>query len=132
LRGAYRPDSDAQAITIPHGYSQDHRPDFTQAVLALLVSQDGGVPLGSQSWDGKASDTQIFQERAEALMQTFTRSPTPCYLVAASQLYNEANAPTLSQLGLITRIPGTLKLVSPVIRHALQWDMGQRLDDTTR
>jgi transposase len=35
-----------------------------QAVLELLVSQDGGVPLVSQSWDGNASDTQIFQERA--------------------------------------------------------------------
>src|SRR5207253_10831764 len=32
----------------------------------------------------------------------------------------------------ITRIPGTLKLVSQVIRQALKWDMWQRLDDTTR
>jgi transposase len=132
LSGDYRPDSDEQAITITHGYSKDHRPDLKQAVLELLVSQDGGVPLVSKSWDGNASDTQIFQERAEALMKTFKRSPTPCYLVADSKLYNEDNAPTLSQLGFITRIPGTLKLVSQVIRQALKWDMWQRLDDTTR
>jgi len=106
LSGDYRPDSDEQAITITHGYSKDHRPDLKQAVLELLVSQDGGVPLVSKSWDGNASDTQIFQERAEALMKTFKRSPTPCYLVADSKLYNEDNAPTLSQLGFITPIPG--------------------------
>jgi transposase len=132
LSGDYRPDSDEQAITITHGYSKDHRPDLKQAVLELLVAQDGGVPLVSKSWDGNASDTQIFQERAEALMKTFQRSPTPCYLVADSKLYNEDNAPTLSQLGFITRIPGTLKLVSQVIRQALKWDRWQRLDDTTR
>ena len=132
LRGDDRPDSDEQAVTITHGYSKDHRPDLKQAVLELLVSQDGGVPLVSKSWDGHASDTQIFQERAEALMQTFQRSPTPCYLVADSKLYNEDNASTLSQLGFITRIPGTLKLVSQIIRQALKWDMWPCLDDTTR
>src|SRR6266536_2336320 len=61
LSGDYMPDSDEQAITITHGYSKDHRPDLKQAVLELLVSQDGGVPLVSNSWDGNASDTQIFQ-----------------------------------------------------------------------
>jgi transposase len=126
------PDSEEQAITITHGYSKDHRPDLKQVVLELLVSQDGGVPLVSKSWDGNASDTQIFQERAEALLQTFQRSPQPGYLVADSKLYNEDNAPTLAKLGFITRIPGTLKLVSQLIKQALQWDMWQRLDDTTR
>jgi transposase len=132
LSGDYMPDSDEQAITITHGYSKDHRPDLKQAVLELLVSQDGGVPLLSKSWAGHASDTQIFQERAEALLQTFQRSPQPCYLVADSKLSNEDHAPTLAKLGFITRIPGTLKLVSQVIKQALQWDMWQRLDDTTR
>jgi transposase len=132
LSGDDRPDSDEQAITSTHGSSQDHRPDFKQAVVALLVAQDGGVPLVSKSWDGHASDTQMFQERAAALMQTFTRSPTPCSRVADAKLSTEDNAPTLSQLGCITRSPGTLKLVSQVIRPALQWDMWQRLDDTTR
>ena len=71
LTGDYVPDSDEHAIAITHGYSKDHRPDLKQAVLELMVSQDGGVPLLSKSWDGNASDTQIFQERAQALMATF-------------------------------------------------------------
>ena len=126
------PESDEQAITITHGYSKDHRPDLKQAVLELMVSQDGGVPFVSKSWDGNASDTQIFQERAAALMATFQRSPTPRYLVADSKLYHEDNAANLRQLGFITRIPNTLKLVSQVMTQALRGDTWQRLDETTR
>src|SRR5262247_3287172 len=122
LSGAYVPESDEQAITITHGYSRDHRPALKQAVLELMVSQDGGVPLVSKSWDGNASDTQIFQERAQALMTAFAHAPTPRYLVAEAKLYTEATAATLAKLGLITRMPGTLKLVSQVIRQALQGD----------
>src|SRR5438045_434621 len=112
LSGDYVPESDEQAIRITHGYSKDHRPDLKQAVLELLVSQDGGVPFVRKSWDGNASDTQIFQERAEALMATFQRAPMPRYLVADSKLYHEENAANLRQLGFITRIPNTLKLVA--------------------
>jgi transposase len=132
LSGDYMPESDEHAIHITHGYSKDHRPDLKQAVLELLVSQDGGVPLVSKSWDGNASDTAIFKERAEALVTTFARSETPRYLVADAKLYSEDTAATLSQLGFITRIPATLKLVSQVIRQALQWDTWHYLDDTTR
>src|SRR5438067_3994576 len=132
LSGDYVPESDEHAIRITHGYSKDHRPDLKQAVLELLVSQDGGVPLVSKSWDGNTSDTQIFKERAEALMAAFARSSTPRYLVADAKLYTEDTAATLATLGFITRIPGTLKLVSRVITQALQWDRWYRLDETTR
>jgi transposase len=132
LSGAYVPESDAQAIAITHGYSKDHRPDLKQAVLELMVSQDGGVPLASKSWDGNASDTQIFQDRAEALLSTFKGSPTPRYLIADSKLYSADNAAQLKQLGFITRIPGTLKLVSQVISQALRWATWQPVDDATR
>jgi transposase len=121
LSGDYVPESDERAIRITHGYSKDHRPDLKQAVLELIVSQDGGVPLVSKSWDGNASDTQIFQERAQALIKAFASSPTPRHLVADAKLYTEDTAATLATLGFITRMPGTLKLVSQVISQALQW-----------
>jgi transposase len=100
--------------------------------VELLVSQDGGVPLVRQSWDGHASDTQIFQERAEALMATLQRSLMPRYLVADAKLDTEEHAATRSKLGCITRIPGTLKLVSQVLTPTLEGDTWPRLDDTTR
>jgi transposase len=132
LTGDYVPDSDEHAIVITQGHSKDYRPDLKQAVLELMVSQDGGVPLVSQSWDGNASDTKIFQDRAEAILATLTRSPTPQYLVADSKLYSKDTAATLKQLGFITRIPNTLKLVSQVIRQALRWAFWHRIDDTRR
>src|SRR5919109_5440569 len=56
LTGAYVPESDEHTMRITHGYSKDHRPDLKQAVLELMVSQDGGVPFVSKSWDGNTSD----------------------------------------------------------------------------
>jgi transposase len=132
LTGDYVPDSDEHAIAITHGYSKDHRPDLKQAILELMVSQDGGVPLLSKSWDGNVSDTQIFQERVQALIATFRESPSPHYLVADAKLYNEDNAPNLAKLGFITRIPGTLKLVTQVITQTLHGDTWQHLDAMTR
>jgi transposase len=132
LTGDYVPDSDEHAMAITHGYSKDHRPDLKQAVLELMVSQDGGVPLMSKSWDGNAADTQIFQERANALIATFQGSSTPRYLVADAKRYNEENAAHLKQLGFITRISGTLKLVTQVITQALTWDRWCFLDEATR
>ena len=131
LTGAYIPDSDEHAIAITYGYSKDHRPDLKQAVLELMVSQDGGVPLLSKSWDGNTSDIEIFQRRAQALLETLKNSPSPRYLVADSKLYHEGNAAHLKSLGFITRIPQTLKVVSQVIRQALEMDTWQRLDEQT-
>jgi transposase len=132
LTGEYVPDSDAQAICLTHGYSKDHRPDLKQAVLELMVSQDGGVPLVSKSWDGNTSDTRVFQERAEALMRAFKDTPSPRYLVADAKLSHEDNAVHLAKLGFITRMPATLKLVSQVVRQALREDTWQPVDDDTR
>src|SRR5256885_8475636 len=75
LTGEYVPESDTQAMTITHGYSKDHRPDLKQAVLELMVSQDGGVPFVSKSWDGNTAVTQIFQKRARALSRTLASCP---------------------------------------------------------
>jgi transposase len=132
LTGEYLPDSDEHTMTITHGYSMDHRPDLKQAVLELMVSQDGGVPFVSKSWDGNTSDTRVFQERAETLMRALKDTPSPRYLVAEAKLDHEHNAVHLSTLGFITRIPATLKVVSQVMSQALQGDLWQPFDDDTR
>jgi transposase len=132
LTGDYVPDSDEHAIAITHGYSKDHRPDLKQAVLELMVSQDGGIPLLSKSWDGNASDSTIFHERAGALLKTFQRSPSPRYLVADCKLYDKENTDHLQSLPFITRIPHTLKVVSQVIAQALALDTWHAIDAQTR
>jgi transposase len=132
LRGDDVPESDEPAMTITHGYSTDHRPDLKPAVLERLVAPDGGVPMLSNSGDGKASDTQGFQERAAALLTALVHAPTPRYLVADATRYHEAKALTLTTLGLITRMPSTLKLVAQAITQALTADLWAHLDETTR
>jgi transposase len=138
LCGAYAHPEDPAAIRITLGHSKDHRPDLKQAVLELIVAQDGGVPFCSKSWDGNASDSVIFRERAEALIEEFRRADTVRYLVADSKLYAEKSACFLAQILFITRVPANFALVGQVIRQALRdpaawvaWDPShryQRLD----
>ena len=132
LTGAYVPETDPQAIAITHGYSKDHRPDLKQAVLELMVAQDGGVPLMSQSWDGHASDTVVFKERCEALLTQCAASETPRYLIADAKLYTEAKAPNLARRPFITRIPETLTVTRQVIEQAWAWGEWQPLDETVK
>ena len=132
LTGAYVPETDTQAIAITHGYSKDHRPDLKQAVLELLVSQDGGVPFLSQSWDGNASDTVVFKARCEALMAQFQASEPPRYLIADAKLYTEANASNLARLPFMTRIPETLKVTQQLIAQAWAWGQWQPLEETVK
>ncbi|MFC1719345.1 IS1634 family transposase [Candidatus Poribacteria bacterium] len=129
LTGEYIPDSDEHAIAVTYGYSKDHRPDLKQAVLELMVSQDGGVPFLSKSWDGNASDNAIFKERSAALLHEFAASSGPRYLIADSKVYTKKNAPNLACLPFITRIPGSLNDVSQVIGQALASDQWQPVDD---
>jgi transposase len=132
LTGAYVPDRDEHAMTITHGDAKDHRPDLKPAGLALMVSQDGGVPCVSQGWEGPTSDLHVFQERAQALMPAFAHTPRPRSLVADATRYHTDHAPHLKHLGFITRMPNTLGLVSQVIRQALTGDTWHPVDDHNR
>jgi transposase len=132
LTGEDVPDRDEHAIRLPHGSSKDHRPDLKQAGLALMGSQDGGIPCVSKNWDGNTSDPEVFQKRAEALMRALKATPSPRYLVADAKLSCEDNAVHLARLGVITRIPATLTVVSQGIDPALQWATWQSCDPTTR
>ena len=129
LTGEYDPECDEQGISVTHGHSKDHRPDLKQAVLELMVSQDGGVPFVSKSWDGNTSDKEVFKVRSKALLKEFEVSEGPRYLIADAKLYTESNAPNLARLPFITRMPGTLKDVPRVIDQAWvfgQWTQGDK------
>ena len=125
LNGDYSIDENKNTVNITHGHAKDHRPDLKQVMLELMVSQDGGVPFISKSWDGNGSDNVIFEERAASLIDVFKTSETPRYLVADSKLYHKKAKETLSQIPFITRIPGSLKLERNVVDQALsdpaQW-----------
>jgi transposase len=132
LTGAYVPDSDEHAIRLTHGDAKDHRPDLKQAVLALMVSQDGGIPCVSKRWDGNTADTQVFQQRAEAWRRAFKDTPSPRSRVADAKLACEDHATPLAKLGFLTRIPAPLKVVAQGMSQALQWDTWPPVEHNTR
>jgi transposase len=59
VSGAYETDPEAAEpaqIAITYGYSQDHRADLKQWMLALVTTHDGDVPLFMRPLDGTSSD----------------------------------------------------------------------------
>lgn len=135
LTGEYEPDCDEHAIKITHGYSKDHRPDLKQAILEMMVSQDGGIPLVYNAHSGNASDTQIFRDRSQALLDSFKSSKTPRYLIADSKLYSETTIDeSLKHIPFITRVPASVNLEQATIAEMLevapaQWN---KIDDSNR
>jgi len=126
LTGEYDTDSDEHTIEVTHGYSKDHRPDLKQVVLEMMCSHDGGIPVICKTWNGNASDTKIFRERAKALADSFKGADAPRYLIADSKLYDEKTIKEgLGLLPFITRIPSTIKLEQATIEKALQTSLSQ-------
>ncbi|SCA62870.1 hypothetical protein SCG7086_AE_00340, partial [Chlamydiales bacterium SCGC AG-110-P3] len=129
LSGEYDCDADENAILITHGYSKDHRPDLKQAMIEMMVSQDGGVPLIFEALDGNSADTTVFRERATALMDNFKNSEAPRYLVADCKLYTrETVQSALYSIGFITRIPASISAEGETIIEAVnmpvkEWTM---------
>jgi transposase len=120
LTGEYTPDTDEHAIKITHGFSKDHRPDLKQAVVEMMASQDGGIPTIYHAHSGNASDSVIFRERAQALIESFKNSETPRYLIADSKLYTEETIKAaLQEIPFITRVPSSVKLEQQMIADML-------------
>jgi transposase len=122
-----------RAIHITHGFSKDLRPDLKQAVLELVTCEDC-IPLMCCSWDGNASDTEIFKKRVKDLIEEFRKSDSPRFLIADSKLYTLASTEFLKQIFYITRIPATLREEQEVISEALEKDLEswQVLDEENR
>lgn len=133
LTGDYEPDCDEYAIEITHGFSKDHRPDLKQAIVEMMVSQDGGVPTVYNAHSGNASDNVIFRDRAQALIESFKNSDSPRYLIADSKLYTqETISSALHQIPFITRVPSSVKLEQESIADmlAVSLDRWNRQDDS--
>ena len=124
LPGAYVPARDAPARRMPAGDAQDHRPALPQAVVARLVSHDGGLPVVRQRWAGHPADTQGCRKRAAAVIRACQDTPRPRDRVAAAPRAGEDTATPRAPVGVITRLPAPLTWVSQVMGHARQGDPG--------
>ncbi|MBE0357738.1 IS1634 family transposase [Pseudoalteromonas aliena] len=122
-------DSDENVIKITHGYSKAHRPDLKQVVQEIIVSQDGGIPLACKNWDGNSADTAIFKARSKALVDEFTKSQAPKYLVADCKLYHKSNAEFLTKIQFLTLVPSTISLEKSSISTAIAANQWVNIDD---
>ena len=116
LTGAYDRDSDTEAIEIVRGHSKDHRPDLKQVVAELIVAHDGDVPLALKMHSGNASDSLVFKNRCDELVNQFDASQC---LMADSKLYSANNSKNLARIRFVTRIPEVLKEAKAAISEAI-------------
>lgn len=121
VTGEYLPDSDENEIRITHGYSKDHRPDLKQAVLELIVTQDGAIPFICQCHDGNASDNTVFKDRVAGFVEQIKKGSQPTCVVMDSKGYTKKNAPYLMQMSFITRVPASFALEGTMIDQALRF-----------
>jgi len=132
LPGAYGPATDTQAMALTDGSAKDHRPDVQQAVLALMVTQEGGVPLMRQRGDGNASDPTGFKKRGAALITPCAASETPRSLIAEAKLSTAAHAPNWARLPFIPRMPEPLHVTPQVSEQAWAWGEWPPRHETVR
>ena len=114
-----------EGIVITHGYSKDHRSDLKQAVLELVVTQDGAIPFICQCYDGNASDNIVFKDRVAGFVDQIKKGTQPTCIIMDSKGYTEKNAEFLKQMDFITRVPAVFGLEGAITDQALclgdQW-----------
>ena len=97
------------SIDITHGYSKDHRFDLKQLVF-LLVANEDGIPMYSETHSGNASDSDIFTAIVKKLEQDLQTIGESRFFVLDSAVYNKdflSNGHLHSYW--ITRVPESIK-----------------------
>ena len=64
VEGEYEGENEEGVIKLTYGHSKDHRPDLKQAVMSLVVSGTGGIPIWMEPQDGNSSDKKAFMKRS--------------------------------------------------------------------
>jgi transposase len=62
VEGEYEKGSGENVIKLTYGHSKDHRPDLKQAVMSLVVSGKGAIPIWMEPQNGNSSDKKTFHE----------------------------------------------------------------------
>lgn len=133
LTGAYVPDSDEHAMASTYGYAKDHRPALQQAVLEFYGITGRWRTVDEHKWGGQCLGHPDGPGTRPSPPGDHAGFAPPSLCGGRHhKRYTEENATNLAKLGFITRIPGTLTLVSQVITPALKGNTGQCRDATTR
>jgi transposase len=104
-------------IRLVQGYSRDHRPDLNQAVLQLITSNEGNIPLYMQAADGNSSDKTAFTQIVAEHLKSFRQAVENRYIVGDSALYTPATLQVFKeeQSLFVTRVPMQIKEAKELI-----------------
>lgn len=107
-------------IQIIQGYSRDHRPDLNQAVLNMITSSQGNIPLFMQAASGNSSDQTAFSEIISKHIKSFQEAIGNRYLVGDSALYTPNSIQSLDATNalFVTRVPSKIGLTQELIEKS--------------
>jgi len=80
------------------GKSKQRRNDLRQLALALLVSRDGGIPLGSYIYQGNRNDVTVFTEAFSVLREQLTSMAIE--IESVTFVYDKGNVSQDNQLSM--------------------------------
>ena len=72
-----------KCIRLIPGYSRDHRPDLNQAVLQLITTNQGNLPIFMQAASGNSSDKTAFAPIISQPITSFKSAIESRYIVGA-------------------------------------------------
>lgn len=123
LHGEYvGTDTEAEAITITHGYSRDHRPDLKQVIVQLITMESSRLPVWLEVLSGNSSDKSTFVPSIKAYCKQLAKEEQP-YFVMDSAGYSKENLKGLGKTGWLTRVPETLSEAKRMVRETDQGSM---------
>jgi len=98
-------------IKLTHGYSRDHRPELKQAVLQMITSNQGNLPLFMQAASGNASDQTAFSKIVSEHIRCFQEAVNNRYIVGDSALFTLDSLQSLQKAEalFVTRVPNKIK-----------------------
>lgn len=112
-------------IQIVQGYSRDHRPDLNQAVLNMITSNQGNLPLFMQAASGNSSDQTAFSDIISKHIKSFQEAIGNRYLVGDSALYTPTSIKSLdaAKALFVTRVPSKICLTQELIEKSVREEM---------
>lgn len=112
-------------IQLVPGYSRDHRPELNQAVLQLISSNQGNLPLFMQAASGNSADKSAFAEIVSKHVESLQKAVEGRYLVGDSALYTPKAITELNQANMlfVTRVPMQIKEAREATRKAREEGM---------
>jgi transposase len=122
VEGEYEQGSEENVIKLTYGHSKDHRPDLKQAVMSLVVSGSGAIPIWMEPQDGNSSDKRTFHETIKKV-RAFQKQLKSCpefKWVADGALYDKGKLLKQSEYLWLSRVPETIKEARELIEKGDQ------------